>query len=536
MPLWGLDVLASVPDATVLVVEGEKTALAAQALFPDLAVVTSGSSSRSGSYDWSPLRGRKVVIWPDADEPGDKYAQSVSDLLEGLADAVQVVSVPRAFPSAWDLADELPNGWTVESLRELIEPRTPSPQVPSTTPSRALRVQSVGEVLSAPARPREWLWEGYIPLGREGMVAALSDVGKTAFHLQLAVAVATGRPLFWIPTRPEPSGVLFMTYEDDPADDFRERLTWVKETYPEWSPADDALLDKNLLLADPTWDLDCSISGIQAEVEQVLAKMTSRGTRPALLIIETLASVTEGDGNSDDSTRKVWDVVRAIRKRHGVTVSLAHHHRKPSNEEARDPLSQLDPRKARGTGGNEGAARWMIQLAAIPHDRAEGLGLDPVRAMKGAYALIGATKVKADRPDPLVLERLGGEFPGRHCWSRRPDGERIFANLLSSKKVKAELDNRERVGLAVLELGSDATKAEVVTRTRLDDRAVESAATALRGKNLLEVQRSPYVLTPAGLDWAQGLKRNASATQADAFDGMLMPARVSNDQEVPNAS
>lgn len=536
MPLWGLDVLSSAPDATVLVVEGEKTALAAQALFPDLAVVTSGGSSRSGSYDWSPLRGRKVVIWPDADEPGEKYAQSVSDLLEGLADAVQVVSVPRAFPSAWDLADELPDGWTVESLRELIEPRTPSPLVPSVAPSRALRVQSVGEVLSAPARPREWLWEGYIPLGREGMVAALSDVGKTAFHLQLAVAVATGRPLFWIPTRPEPSGVLFMTYEDDPADDFRERLTWVKETYQDWSPADDALLDKNLLLADPTWDLDCSIGGIQAEVEQVLAKMTSRGTRPALLIIETLASVTEGDGNSDDSTRKVWDVVRAIRKRHGVTVSLAHHHRKPSNEEARDPLSQLDPRKARGTGGNEGAARWMIQLAAIPHDRAEGLGLDPVRAMKGAYALIGATKVKADRPDPLVLERLGVDFPGRHCWSRRPDGERIFANLLSSKKAKAELDNQERVGLAVLELGGDATKAEVGTRTRLEARAVESAATALRAKNLLEVQRSPYVLTPAGLDWAQGLKRNASATQTDAFDGMLMPAGVSNGQEIPNAS
>lgn len=147
--------------------------------------------------------------------------------------------------------------------------------VASKAPKRALRVLPAGEVLSNPLRPREWLWQGYIPLGREGLVGALSDVGKTAFHLQLAVAIATGRDLFGIPTRPRPAGVLFLTYAVDPAEDFRERLVRIKDSYPNWNTVDDENLDRNLLLADPTWETDCSIDNIQQEVEQALEDLNS---------------------------------------------------------------------------------------------------------------------------------------------------------------------------------------------------------------------------------------------------------------------
>lgn len=67
-PLYGLDRLAARPDAPVLVVEGEKTADAAQALFPDFVAITSpGGSHAAHRADWSPLRGRDVTVWPDHD-------------------------------------------------------------------------------------------------------------------------------------------------------------------------------------------------------------------------------------------------------------------------------------------------------------------------------------------------------------------------------------------------------------------------------------------------------------------------------------
>src|SRR5215207_2503380 len=70
-PLYGLDRLAGIPEAPVLVVEGEKTADAAQHQFNGHVVVTwSGGSKATGKSDWSALSGRHVVIWPDADDPG----------------------------------------------------------------------------------------------------------------------------------------------------------------------------------------------------------------------------------------------------------------------------------------------------------------------------------------------------------------------------------------------------------------------------------------------------------------------------------
>ena len=55
-PLYGLDRLATRPDAPVLVTEGEKAADAAAKLFPDHVAITSpGGSNAAGKADWSPV-------------------------------------------------------------------------------------------------------------------------------------------------------------------------------------------------------------------------------------------------------------------------------------------------------------------------------------------------------------------------------------------------------------------------------------------------------------------------------------------------
>ena len=102
----------------VLVVEGEKTAQAAQPLFPDYVVTTSaGGSGRSDKSDWSPLAGREVTIWPDADYPGVKYARQVRAILKGLEASVRVVQVEGVgLTEKWDLADALPKGLALGDL------------------------------------------------------------------------------------------------------------------------------------------------------------------------------------------------------------------------------------------------------------------------------------------------------------------------------------------------------------------------------------------------------------------------------------
>lgn len=122
-PLYNLGKLAERLGDWVLIVEGEKTASAAGELFGDHVVITSpGGSKAAATADWSLLKGRKVIIWPDADLPGRKYAADVAELVR-KADAAKVVivDVPADFPKAWDLADDPPTGWDLGRLRQLLD-------------------------------------------------------------------------------------------------------------------------------------------------------------------------------------------------------------------------------------------------------------------------------------------------------------------------------------------------------------------------------------------------------------------------------
>lgn len=130
-PLYGLDRLANNPKEIVLICEGEKSADAAQKIFPDYVAVTTPNGAGSPRMaDLSPLHGRIVIIWPDNDEDGIKYAKSLESLLkkEGV-DGALIVSTPDDFPEKWDLADPLPDGVTQEDLQKMLDDAESSPNL-----------------------------------------------------------------------------------------------------------------------------------------------------------------------------------------------------------------------------------------------------------------------------------------------------------------------------------------------------------------------------------------------------------------------
>jgi hypothetical protein len=80
-PLYGLELLSSRPFETVVICEGENSADAL--LKSGVLAITSGGANSAQAADWSPVANRKVLIWPDHDEPGLAYA---NDVIEILAD------------------------------------------------------------------------------------------------------------------------------------------------------------------------------------------------------------------------------------------------------------------------------------------------------------------------------------------------------------------------------------------------------------------------------------------------------------------
>lgn len=121
-PLYGLDHLAANPEAHVIVCEGEKAADAATEKFPEYVAVTSPNGAGSPhKADWSPLKGRDVVLWPDNDDEGRQYVAKVVELIRGVpVSSAKIVAIPEAFRPKWDLADDLPSNYTKEDLHDLL--------------------------------------------------------------------------------------------------------------------------------------------------------------------------------------------------------------------------------------------------------------------------------------------------------------------------------------------------------------------------------------------------------------------------------
>jgi hypothetical protein len=138
-PLYGLaDVLTTKPGDRVYIVEGEKAADAARAV--GLVATTSPHGSNSASKaDWSPLAGRDVVIVPDHDDAGEKYADKVARLVTAAGAksvrVVRLVGLWAGMPKGGDIVDLLTHrGGDGDSIRAEVEALTDKTDASVVTP------------------------------------------------------------------------------------------------------------------------------------------------------------------------------------------------------------------------------------------------------------------------------------------------------------------------------------------------------------------------------------------------------------------
>ena len=133
-PLYNLDALQQRPNAPVLIVEGEKTADAAAKLFPSAIAITWPSGCKAFTKaDWSPIKGRRCTLWPDADAVGrDAMAKLAIHLLKAGAAQVRIIQPPPNAPDGWDLADA---DWSIADAGAYLKAnRSPPIELPELAP------------------------------------------------------------------------------------------------------------------------------------------------------------------------------------------------------------------------------------------------------------------------------------------------------------------------------------------------------------------------------------------------------------------
>ena len=101
---YRIEHLADFGDRPVVIAEGEpKADRLAQLGYA--AVAWCGGAEAVLRTRWVALSGFDVILWPDADPPGVKAMERLSEALQGNGCAVRWVAVPDGKPKGWDCMD-----------------------------------------------------------------------------------------------------------------------------------------------------------------------------------------------------------------------------------------------------------------------------------------------------------------------------------------------------------------------------------------------------------------------------------------------
>lgn len=176
-----------------------------------------------GAGNWQkeinePLRGRRIIIIADHDDPGRKHAKEVAKMLAGIAENIKIIEFEN-LPEGGDVSDFFSNGGTIEKLKVLVSKT-------KTFDSEDDNIEPVMVSLGTVKEERvEWLWPERIPQGKITLLVGDPGLGKSFFSLYLAAKVTTGSPWPDLPDTNIPIGsVVILSAEDDINDTILPRL------------------------------------------------------------------------------------------------------------------------------------------------------------------------------------------------------------------------------------------------------------------------------------------------------------------------
>ena len=303
----------------IVIVEGEKDVLTAEGLG------WAATTNCGGASAWKPehadvLRGADVVVIPDNDEPGRKWAETVATSVVSVAKRVRVIALPRV-PSKGDLTDWVQLGGTSDALGGLIVKAPawavgdPIPEPPA--PSR-FRVYRADELINLP--PASWLVEDVLPTDALAALVGPSGKGKTFVTLDLSCSIATGRR--WLGHRSIPAApVLYIAAEGTAG--LRARVAaWIAEHGQPAAGLPVYFICETVNLLEPQ------------DVDHVIRAMAALPQPPALVIVDTLhRAMPGGDENSAKDVGLVITNADRVRRAVGCTVLMVHHSKKDADIE-----------------------------------------------------------------------------------------------------------------------------------------------------------------------------------------------------------
>lgn len=325
-PLYRQPEIATAP--TVVLCEGEGCADALN----DLGIVATsamqGAHAPIDKTDWSPLAGKKVIIWPDNDPPGFQYAKAASERLLALGCTVLGITPPADAPTKWDAADCVAEG---RDPHALIAAATPV----AAKPKPRIQLLDIDEIEDL--APPTWLVDGILTENGLSVLWGRSGAMKSFVALDMALCIASGAP--WHGHTVKHGPVVYVAAEGSHGLG-RRAVGWRRTRGRELPKPLFKLIPQSVALTSD--DLDAMMTAILGEMPE----------KPLLIVVDTLArTFGAGDENKQADMNAYVSAADRLREATGASVMIIHH------------SGVHEERRERGSNVLRGAADTVIKVS-----------------------------------------------------------------------------------------------------------------------------------------------------------------------------
>lgn len=245
-------------------------------------------------------------------------------------------------------------------------------------------------VFDAPSEPPKFTWGEYLPRATTTLFGAHGGTGKSTIGLMMAVAVATGKPLFGIPTVAAPA--VFVSLEDG-AGVVRHRLAKVCK----WLDVDPRQLGGRLFIVDGTenpelFTADNRNAGGTLTRAYSEVRALARDNCAGLVVIDNASDAYGGDEIVRRQVRAFIRSLNMVAKEADAAVVLLAHVDKGTSRNNRPDNGE----------GYSGSTAWHNSVRSRLFLSRDSAGLLTLAHQKTNHGRM---------QDPLTLMWLEGELP-----------------------------------------------------------------------------------------------------------------------------
>ena len=440
-PLYNLPDIAQ--SDRVIWVEGEKCAdeLTKKGYTATCTIGGAGMLSRNTKhkFDFSPLQGKEVIIWPDNDEAGLKLAKIVQELSQNAgAKLITMLVPPKGKPKKWDAADAIEEGFDISDFLN----------APTHKVKKSLSLKNPNLLASAQfqgsAPEQKFLIGDTMPLGVPVVFAAAGDSGKGMMTLDLAMKVASGDGMqnAFGGMVSQHGTAIILSAEDD-RDELHRRINRL-DPLNKRSGYEHDLIVVPLPNEGGVFPIMMKVDNTYAtssEFEKIYEEMLEIEDL-ALVVVDPMASFVHADVNADPAAGAAFmGLLAQISTETGATVIVNHHMAKIRDKE---PITTPEEARnlIRGTsaivdGVRSAFAVWQVD-ASLAESRCTELNIKYTR-----NAVFDGAVVKSNGPANREI---------RH-FIRNPDTgllEDRTVDLKSSRQVMEKVKSREEYLFALI--------------------------------------------------------------------------------------